>query len=161
MRGLILTVLVLLSGWASAGDSYLCVADKVTGFEFDERARAWEVATFSGGDYKFIVRPLQAGSERHKIGYRNVVLELGGDNTEIALCREGSDVYGWLNCGELRDPYKFNIRKETLRFIMTFNGSYMTSTREVHVEGRDVIVKEVPDKGGNAPLIAIGQCSPI
>jgi hypothetical protein len=46
-----------------------------------------------------------------------------------------------------------------MRFVMTFNGSYMTSNRDVTIEGQDVIVKRVPDKGGKAPIIAIGQCS--
>jgi hypothetical protein len=42
---------------------------------------------------------------------------------------------------------------------MTFNGSYLTSNRDVAIEGQDVIVKQVPDKGGKAPLMAIGRCS--
>jgi hypothetical protein len=42
---------------------------------------------------------------------------------------------------------------------MTFSGNYLTSTREVAIEGQDIIVKQVPDKGGKAPLIVIGQCS--
>jgi hypothetical protein len=46
-----------------------------------------------------------------------------------------------------------------MRFVMSFSGSYMTSTRDVAIEGQDVIVKQVPDRGGKAPMIAIGQCS--
>lgn len=159
MRILIFSLLILLSGLVSADDSYLCVAEKVTGFEFSEQSGTWEIAVIPADQYKFIVRPLPVGSDSHKNGYRNVVEIFGGDGSEIALCRRNSDVFGGLNCGEPRESYKFNIRQETMRFVMTFSGGYMTSTRDVAIEGQDVIVKQVPDKGGKAPLMAIGQCS--
>ena len=159
MRVLILLVLILFSGSVFADDSYLCVAEKVTGFEFDKQTGSWEVVTIPADQYKYIVRPLSVGSDSHKNGYRNVVEVFGGDGSEVALCRRNSDVYGGLNCGEPLESYKFNIREETMRFVMTFNGSYMTSTRDVAIEGQDVIVKQVPDKGGRSPLMAIGQCS--
>ena len=159
MRVLILPVLILIAGAVSADDSYLCVAEKVTGFEFDEQMESWEVATIPADQYKFIVRPLPVGSDSHRNGYRYVVEIFGDDNIEIALCRRNSDVYGGLNCGEPRESYKLNFRAETMRFVMTFSGNYLTSTREVAIEGQDVIVKQVPDKGGKAPLIVIGQCS--
>ena len=159
MRVVIFTLLVLFAGLVSADDSYLCVAEKVTGFEFNKNSGSWEVVTIPADQYKYIVRPLPVGSDSHKNGYRNVVEVFGGDGSEVALCRRNSDVYGGLNCGEPREAYKFNIREETMRFVMTFNGSYMTSNRDVAIEGQDVIVKQVPDKGGKAPLMAIGRCS--
>jgi hypothetical protein len=159
MRVLILAVLIFFGGSVSADDSYLCVAEKVTGFEFDEQSGTWELANISADQYKFIVRPLPVGSDSHKNGYRNVVEVFGDDGIEVALCRRNSDVYGGLNCGEPRESYKFNLKAETMRFVMSFSGSYMTSTRDVAIEGQDVIVKEVPDRGGKAPMIAIGQCS--
>jgi hypothetical protein len=159
MRVLIFTLLTLIAGLVSADDSYLCVAEKVTGFEFDKNSESWRIATIPADQYRFIVRPLPVGSESHKNGYRNVVEVFGDDGSEVALCRRNSDVYGGLNCGEPREAYKFNIREETMRFVMTFNGSYLTSNREVTIEGQDVIVKQVPDKGGKAPIMAIGQCS--
>lgn len=159
MRVLILSVLIFFAGSVSADDSYLCVAEKVTGFEFDPATGSWEVATLSADSYKFIVRPLPVGSDSHKNGYRNVVEVFGENGSEVALCRRNTDVFGGLNCGEPREPYKFNIKSETLRFVMSFSGSYMTSNREVAIEGQDVTVKQVTDKGGKAPMMAIGQCS--
>ena len=161
MRVIIILISALLSAAVFAEDSYLCVADKVTGFEFSNQSKLWEVAAISGDRHKYVVKPLSTGSERYNMGYRSVVQDLGNDGAEIAFCRLGSDVYGWLNCGEPSDPYKLNIRLETMRFIMTSNGSYLTSTREIFVEGQEVQVRKVPDKGGDAPIIAIGSCNPM
>ncbi len=77
MRVLIFTVLVLYAGLVSADDSYLCVAEKVTGFEFNKNSGSWEVVTISADQYKYIVRPLPVGSDSHKNGYRNVVEVFG------------------------------------------------------------------------------------
>jgi len=159
MRVLIFSVLILFSASVFADDSYLCVADKVTGFGFDKGTGSWEVTSFPADQFKFTVRPLTAGSEDHKNGYTGVVQEFGDGGSQIALCTRNSNVYGGLNCGESRDAYKFNVMGETMRFVMTFSGSYMTSTREVAIEGQDVTVSPVPDKGGKSPFIAIGQCS--
>jgi hypothetical protein len=151
----------LLSTAAFADGSFLCVAENAAGFEFDEGSRLWDRGVLSADRLKFLVKPLEVDSERYRIGYRNVVQDIDNDGAEIAYCRQGSDVYGSLNCGEARDPYRFSIRKETMRFIVTFNGSYLTSSREILVEDEKVTVEKVPDKGGKAPFIAIGTCSPI
>jgi hypothetical protein len=161
VRVSILLLSLLLSAAVYAEDSYLCVADNATGFEFDKNSRAWEIANPTASDFKFLVKPLEVDSERYRIGYRNVVQDIDNDGAAVAFCRQGSDVYGSLNCGDPRDPYKFSIRKETMRFIVTFNGSFLTSTREIFVDDAKIRVEKVADKGGKAAFMAVGTCSPI
>ena len=161
MRALTLFIVIMLSVPVAAEDSLLCIADNATGFEFDENSGNWEVASLAADSFRYIVRPVEINSERYRIGYRNAVQDIDNDGSEIALCRQSSDVYGSLNCGEPRDPYRFSVRKETLRFFMSFNGSYLTSNREILIEDDEVTVQKVPDKGGKMPFIAIGRCSAI
>ena len=52
MRVLIFTLLVLIAGLVSADDSYLCVAEKVTGFEFDKNSESWEIVTIPADQYR-------------------------------------------------------------------------------------------------------------
>jgi hypothetical protein len=161
MRVLTLLITLMLSFAVNAEDSYLCVAENATGFQFDEDSRSWDAGNLGADGFEFLVKPIEMNSERYRIGYRNVVQDIGNNGAEVAFCKQGSDVYGSLNCGEPRDPYRFSIRKETMRFIATFNGAYLTSTREIFVEGAKVRVEKVPDKGGDAPYLLIGSCSAL
>jgi hypothetical protein len=161
MRAFTILITIMLSAPVWAEESLLCIADNATGFAFDEKSGNWEVTSLTADSLRYIVGPVEINSERYRNGYRHVVQDINDDGTEIAFCRQGSDVYGSVNCGEPRDAVRFSIRQETQRFIVSYNGSYLTSNREIFIEDNDVTVKKVSDRGGKTSFIAIGRCSAI
>ena len=55
LLGLVFFVVSVAAGAHAQADSYLCVAEKATGFKFDKATKAWEPSTFDVSPHKYIV----------------------------------------------------------------------------------------------------------
>jgi hypothetical protein len=149
----------------SWGEGYTCTADMATGFVYE--GGSWHSADFQPSE-KFIVRP----PTRIDQGYLEDVIKLPnaknlkwvvsetraavpifactGDFSELGnlLCRPvsvgPSERY---DLSALSSPSDFRMNKNTLRFLFAYLTGYWADR---------------PDREGtDAPLIAIGKCSPM
>ena len=86
-------ILILLTGAISAnesngGKSFICIADKATGFYFDEQNKSWDQTKFNVADSKHLVRPISESDSKRSIyffrgGYVNSAIELGLVNDDL------------------------------------------------------------------------------
>lgn len=135
----------LLTTIAFALDSYICVSDMSTGFKYNTTLDKWEIANFIADKNQYIVsRSID----------KNIVWEVKRikDNSELALCKEDFDDYGFLYC-ELNDIFKMN--KFTLRFININPSGYYNSSSK---NNQGVVLYK---DGSSTPYIEIGKCSSI
>jgi hypothetical protein len=127
----------LLTAIASAGDSYICVADKATGFKYNKALDKWEIANFSVDDQKYIVRKTLDNDklypwEVHKTGDKYPM-----------YCQYGFDKHGVFHCVRYTE---FIMDKNNLRFIFIQPSGYYNPDRTEH-------------EGDETPFMAIGKCS--
>ncbi len=129
---------VLAAQRAEPGPTWLCIADKSTGFKF-ERGE-WRIATFSTAQSKYILRQFPSSADPNKLIYDWVDF---GEKRDFALlgCKD-NDVS--IICEPLGGDVRFN--KKTLRFISYYFIGY------IHADDSEA---------SDTPLIEIGKCSPI
>ncbi len=168
MRALLGLVIIVFSVAAAAqADSYLCVADKSTGFQFNKSTKTWESVNFNVDDSKYIVRPTTPDDKVLWPGrYAYGVWKLG-ENTPMILCKEGISKADWLSRGAEYQRFVLNAR--TNRYMHTYVGEYMVATfenvRDDH--GMPVIIdgewvsRDKEDEGGDTPYMEIGKCSSL
>ncbi len=156
------TVLLLLGATAvlaqdtAKGKSYLCIADKSTGFTFNESTASWDQTNFRVDDNKYLVRPAKPDDDlvfasRETFVYG--VWRLGEDKVMIE-CDHAPNEYHWLRCN--RSSESFTLNTKSNRFMLTFRGSYLVSTFTPGVAD-----SSGEDRGGDTPFIEIGKCSPL
>lgn len=119
---------------AQAADSYLCVAEKTTGFAYDVNRKAWHSADFRS-EKKFAIT-----RSKHK-SYAWEAKEVG-DARPAATCEKDFNEAGNLFCTGVFD-LRFNRRQQ--RFLYAYPIGYWSDgvgTRE----------------GENTPAMAIGRC---
>ncbi len=54
-RSMLLVVVILAYTSSVEAQSYLCIADKATGFSFNKRKKDWEITRFDVSDDKYIL----------------------------------------------------------------------------------------------------------
>lgn len=117
-----------------AADTYLCVAEMTTGFNYDANKKAWRSADFRS-DKKFAI------SRSKTKAYAWEAKEVG-DARPAATCEKDFNEAGNLFCSGVFD-LRFNRRQ--LRFLYAYPIGYWsdgTGARE----------------GENTPAMAIGRC---
>jgi len=180
MRSKLLTAIALivvsLSVMADDGSTFLCIPEAATGFEFDEAAKKWEQANLDISGVKYQIKPT-TDEDRENDDY--IVFVKFNDSIKkgnYVVKRFGdTEVSYWCDS---RDRGMFDIRCEGTgfalfvfdatagRYARSYLGKYINSVLERHgdleaiIKGEDTYTK-VPDKGGDPPVIEIGQCSEI
>ncbi len=136
------TIILALTSQPAIAEQYLCVAEKASGFRFDETTATWVAATFRA-DEKFLIAPsaMKGGAwEVKKLG----------SSVRSYYCED--DFKGdFLWCDT--DILLVKFRDQAFRFNKG-NGRFM----RIYPEG---YVNPTPGKpeSDNTPSIEIGKCS--
>lgn len=115
---LLLATLVFFSTSAIADNSYLCIADLVTGFHHDESHDTWEQSAFLPGE-RFVL------NEERENFYR---IERSGDTGSwAAICNSRTDLSeDSITCESGTNQFHFNrklLRFTSFRYFGYWNGS--------------------------------------
>ena len=138
----ILPATVHASETSKQPDSFLCMADKSTGFKYDEHLKIWDHARFRS-DIKYIIS-LSPNRE-----FNFVISEVGTKRLR-GFCKKGFNEYGMLFCATLTGEFRFN--RNNGRFLLTELAGYYS----VGAEGMHEI-----DETSDTPLLQIGTCAPF
>ncbi len=145
----ILGCLLLLLPVVGYADSYLCVADKASGFQFSKSS--WDVANFRT-DNKYIIQA--SNIERFPLQVVRV-----GDKVPVIMCKQGINSGGFLHCDSggpldmlgivMGEHFTFN--EKSLRFMRVVPRGYINV-----VPGNGISESE-----SRTPHIEIGKCSQL
>lgn len=115
---LALTIFAVFSTNAFADASYLCIADLVSGFHYDENHDSWEHATFLPGE-RFVI------NERRENVFE--VERYGAERSWSAICTARADLTeDSFSCTSGTNQFHFNkklLRFTSFRFFGYWNGS--------------------------------------
>ena len=135
----------LVTTIASAGDSYLCVANMATGFAYNKTLDKWDVANFNVDDKKYVV----TRSKRENFAWE---VKQIGRNIPVSWCKKDINEVGLLHC-EGFQYFKMNINN--LRFMSVYMVGYIHYN--IKDDNGNIMFKE----GENTPSMEIGKCSPL
>jgi hypothetical protein len=124
-----------------AEEKYLCVAERSTGFAYNEFSKSWESTNFKT-DAKYMISKSSDKGDSFK------VTKIGDDYQEFE-CQKGFNEYGYLLCEGVGE-FRFN--KKNKRFIKIYPIGYYNVLPEIN---------KVTDKSSDTPFIEIGKCSPF
>jgi hypothetical protein len=136
--------------------TFLCKADKITGFFLNEKTKRWEITSFSSHGNTWLVRPptnreIQYYSKAYSKKSLAYVVHRSGDENEYerALCEEKENGYGLVFC-KMTIPYgrNFNFNVNTGKYIRANDTGFV----EAEILGAE---------GGQTPHIEIGFCSEV
>ena len=136
-------LLAVLPTLANA-ESYLCVAEYVTGFQFITAEKEWQQRNFRATD-KYLVKPNKDESVKGKW-----IVSRIGEQGPFAFCEYGFTSSGALRCDGNFGEFKMN--KKSLRFLRPYIVGYWTDAIPGEQDGTFV-------EGENTPTIGIGKCS--
>jgi hypothetical protein len=122
---------------STASDAYLCVADKATGFKFDETSGQWNGVNFNVDSSKYLVRRVLPENEP----YSKWEVKQVGKVSIMVFCDNNFNISGVLLCEDLYHHFLMN--NESLKYQYTYKSGYMS------------------DSPGDTPFIEIGKCSPM
>lgn len=133
--------------WKSSGEkavpgTYLCIADKATGFSYKEKYQKWDSANFNVSDVKYIItksKPLLISENNQKEVW---AIKHFGDESVFAYSKED---FSNKDIIIIRGGYEFFINKISLRYLKIYNQGYW--------DGKD--------NNDNTPHMEIGKCSPL
>lgn len=143
-----LALAALTTSTTSHAASWLCLADKSTGFYYDAVRKSWEETSFKVTGARYIIRKPESGTatwEVQQFGEINPIIP-------YAWCQDDFSEAGFLNCrGMLVD---FRMNRHNGRYMLNFGGQYLAynPSSEIPAFRRD---------GGDTPFIEIGTCSQI
>lgn len=129
---------------AAAADRFLCVADKITGFNYDKHRQQWRQADFAPS-LKLVISRAKNETYTWTIG------ELGSDTIKL-FCKNDFSDSGLLYCSGIGLDLRFN--KKLMRFLYTYSIGYWDENAYKSLyPGRK--------EGDDTPAMAIGKCSPL
>jgi len=129
-------------------DSYLCTAEKSTGFAYNETITDWEITSFNTSVNKYFI------VKSEKNDFIKAIWEVRriGKNYPTFYCPTDFDKYGYLNC-ELMGTFTMN--NNNLRYLLVFPFGYVSDN--IKDEEGTIIIKE----GESSPFLEIGKCNPL
>ena len=153
----LIMALVMLScaNLVSAADSYLCVANKATGFQFNPESGEWGHVEFIPRA-RYVVKQATDSEAVYstKEGYAWTVTDSSGGDPNMG-CKMDFESAGGLYCeGFVGDIFRMN--NKSMRYVFTYVGSYIESSLDF--SNRENI-KNGSDRGGDTPTVEIGKCS--
>lgn len=131
----------------TALESYLCVADKATGFDFNKTRNEWVQANFRPTNKYVLARSKQP----------NFAWEVKdfGQTVSSAECRNSFNEVGNLFCSGLGgSDFRFN--RNSLRYMKVYLIGYWNDGNPA-----DRASVQLFAEGDNTPSIEIGKCSPL
>jgi len=137
MKKVLVLLLLMVSTNIFANESYLCIADKATGFSFNKQSKTYESGNFNVSKSKYILKN------------NNNTWEWTDFGRKYSLCKGSFNASGIFGCGGGVEEVTFN--KNNLRYVKTSIFGYLA--------GGDKNSK-IKD-GENDLYIEIGECSPM
>ena len=119
-----------------ASETYLCIADKSTGFRFNKQSKTYEPTNFNVSESKYILKN------------NNNTWEWTDFGETFSTCSGSFNTSGVFRC-DLFETIIFN--KNNLRYVKTAFFGYTIVGAQM---GKSVI-----KDGENSPFIEIGKCS--
>ena len=175
MEKIILTSLLscfLLATQVSASESYVCVADIGTGFDYDKTINKWKIVGINVDKDKFIVsKPTKDSTnlikKLKKSGFIAPFPEGKflwsvkhvDDPLAMIYCKKDFNKYGLLACEGLFSEFKMN--KNNLRFIMTSSVGYHLGLAKHIPKEKEIGIRKSLEKKINHPSISLGKCSAL
>lgn len=127
-------------------ESYLCVEEQSTGYQFNKSRKIWQQTSFKPTG-KYLVKPNTDATHKGKW----IVTEIGRADPSYRSEYDFTST-GALRCEGLVGEFMMN--RKSLRFLRTYSLGYWTDAILGEAEGSFV-------EGHNTPLISIGQCSTL
>ncbi len=134
---------MLFPAMVSASDSYLCIADMATGFDYNKISDNWEQTTFKVDSLKYIV----SRSEMSELMEETWNVKKVGDPVALIYCKKDFSQEGFLSCEGLSD---FHMNRKNLRFLTSSMLGYYTD----NLSGFEDVRK-------GSLYVGIGKCSPL
>jgi len=139
---LVLCLGVTTNGFAA--DSYLCVADKATGFRYYKETKKWGQANFNVETQKYVFSKSESSfSKPDKPVFKWELTEMGQDTPWITIYNEDFSQDGTIK-GEGHN-FRFIMNKKSLRYLKSHSNGYLDGI----------------DSNDNTPYIEIGKCSQL
>ena len=111
-RFTILMLLLVSTNVFADNDTYLCIAEKSTGFNFSEQTKAWESLDFNVTDIKYILKNNNNTWEWKAFGSKD----------SLPTTCSYFNKYGIMNCTGM---YEVSFSRENLRFQQFFKLGYV------------------------------------
>lgn len=139
-RCLIICSFVMLSGsvYSQRNETYLCVADKATGFAYNKKMNTWDHSIFNVQDSRY---------KLFEADGRWNWSESGSDH--LATCGD-FDEHGHVKCNYGQEDIIFN--KHNLRYILYYRAGYVD---------QEIAGTKSEIEGVDEPSIEIGWCSKL
>lgn len=139
--------LLFVANSAPAENAFFCTADKSTGFSFQKDSGEWAQTKFNTQNEKYILRPMTKEERfQHEAVGAYALFKLGETDPEIRCTKApyiSGDNLAFVNCSYFGSALRF--AQKTLRYVITFQGSYILDNPE----------------STDTPYIEIGKCSPL
>jgi len=144
MKRLPLFVIGLAAASAAvAQNSYVCVAERATGFALDKKTNQWSVTAFKAGTrYVF---------SRSTYPQYKWEVRVDGGKDPVSWCAEDFNGAGNLICRGLQN---MNLSRKSMRFISTYVMGYWNDVLD------DPSPANPAREGMHAPRMEIGKCRP-
>jgi len=142
MRNACTVLSLFLFSLVASAEQYLCVPDKMTGFAYDEKTKAWITTQFRT-DFKYIIASAKNGRDAF-------TLTKIGEKEPEGYCKDGFNDPGYLHCENLGGYFKFN--RANGRYLAVFTLAYYNV---------GVGLLSQSDSGSDTPAMQIGKCSPF
>lgn len=145
-----LAVLVLVFSQSLYADSYLCEAERASGFVYDQENETWKASEFSIENRKYLVSRTDGSNIFVKALKYDYEIKKVNSQQPIIHCRayrftDSNEETGLVIC---RGPSgaSFNFDKRSGRYIRSQPTGYVT--------------RKTNSDTGNGPYMEIGNCSP-
>ena len=152
-----LAVLALFVSQSSIADSYLCEAERASGFVYDQDSKTWETSGFSIEDRKYLVTRTDQDDIFIRALKYDYEIKKADSQHPIIQCKavkyiDSNEETGLIAC---RGPFgaSFNIDKRNGRYIRSQPTGYVTMKINSNSNSST-------DMGtANGPYMEIGNCS--
>ncbi len=145
-----LAVLALILSQSTYADSFVCAAERASGFVYDQENKIWKVASFSVENRKYLVSPTDENDIFIKALKHDYQIKDVSSTKPIIHCKavketDSNKETGLILCrGSFGES--FNIDKGSGRYIRSQPSGYVT--------------KKTSSETGDGPYMEIGNCSP-
>lgn len=145
-----LVALILVISESTYADTLSCVAERASGFVYDEQSESWQATVFSIENRKYLVQPANEDDIVASALKYDYEVKDAGSAKSVILCKsiklpDTNQETGLIMC---KGPFggTFNIDKVTGRYIRSQTTGYVT--------------RQASTSPGNGPYLEIGSCIP-
>lgn len=144
-KATILAVSLSVIASPASAETWLCLAEKATGFGYDAASKEWKSADFGTARDRYIVKPSPNKEWVYEVRRFGTATTLLPD----AWCKADFAAGTFLHCTGVLAEFKFN--RKTGRFLKSYLAGYWSYAPGVNAT----------QEGADTPTIEIGTCSAV